>query len=102
MSDSKFSNGLILGVIIGGAAVFLFGTPTGRKVLKILSEQGIQGVSDLIETELDERLYEEEADEVVEEEIVEEKPQAEEKSPSNGHSTEPAPRRRRFFKRRIA
>lgn len=102
MSDSKFSNGLLLGVIIGGAAVFLFGTPTGRKVLKILSEQGIQGVSDLIETELDERLYEEGADEVVEEEIIEEKPVTEDKSSStNGHSA-PVQKRRRFFKRRIA
>ncbi len=44
-----FMNGLFLGIIIGAAIVFLIGTKKGKKILKMLTESGIEGVSDLEE-----------------------------------------------------
>ena len=38
-----------MGLIIGGGAVFLIGTRTGKNLLKILSEQGLDGLSSLLE-----------------------------------------------------
>jgi hypothetical protein len=49
MNDSKFSNGFLLGLLIGGGAVFLLGTKTGRNLLKILSERGMDGLVELLE-----------------------------------------------------
>lgn len=48
-NDNRFSHGFLLGLIIGGAAVFLLGTKTGRNILKILSEQGLDGIANLLE-----------------------------------------------------
>jgi gas vesicle protein len=45
----SFMNGFFLGIIIGAAIVFLIGTKKGKKVLKLLTESGIEGVSDLQE-----------------------------------------------------
>ncbi|MDE2588780.1 MAG: hypothetical protein KGL95_03855 [Patescibacteria group bacterium] len=42
-------NGFFLGVIVGAALVFLLGTKKGKKLLKLLTESGIEGVSDLQE-----------------------------------------------------
>lgn len=36
----RFSDGLILGILLGGAIVFLLGTEKGKKVLKLLTEEG--------------------------------------------------------------
>lgn len=49
MNDSKFSTGLLLGLIIGGGAVFLMGTKTGRNLVKIMSERGMDGIAELLE-----------------------------------------------------
>ena len=49
MNDSKFSTGLLLGMILGGGAVFLLGTRTGKNLLKIVSEQGLDGLTGLLE-----------------------------------------------------
>jgi hypothetical protein len=49
MNDSKFSNGFLLGLLIGGGAVFLMGTKTGRNLVKIMSERGMDGIADLLE-----------------------------------------------------
>ena len=42
-------DGFVLGAIIGGAAVFLLGTRTGKNLLKIVSEQGLDGLTNLLE-----------------------------------------------------
>lgn len=42
-------NGLLIGTVLGGAGVFLLGTKTGKNILKILSERGIDGVVTLLE-----------------------------------------------------
>lgn len=46
-SNGGFINGLLLGVIIGGGAVFLLGTKKGKKLLKTLTEEGLEGISEL-------------------------------------------------------
>lgn len=47
--NGRFSNGFILGLIIGGGVVFLLGTKTGKKLLKTFSEQGMEGLTELLE-----------------------------------------------------
>lgn len=42
-------DGFVVGAIIGGAAVFLLGTRTGKNLLKIVSEQGLDGLFNLLE-----------------------------------------------------
>jgi len=49
MNDSKFHSGFLLGLLIGGGAVFLFGTKTGRNLVKIVSERGMDGIAELLE-----------------------------------------------------
>jgi len=63
MNDSKFSSGFLLGLLIGGGAVFLLGTKTGRNLMKILSERGMDGLVELLEEYNFEDLEEELADE---------------------------------------
>ncbi|MDO8657971.1 MAG: hypothetical protein Q7K55_04475 [Candidatus Levybacteria bacterium] len=38
----KFMSGLLWGAIIGGGLVFLLGTKKGKKIIKTLSEEGIE------------------------------------------------------------
>lgn len=47
-SNGRFSDGLLLGAILGGTAVFLLGTKKGNKVLKVLTNEGIDGLSSII------------------------------------------------------
>ena len=52
MSDNNgngFGSGFFLGALLGGAAVFLLGTKKGKKLLKSITEEGIESVSDLEE-----------------------------------------------------
>ena len=107
--SNRFLDGLILGAVIGAGAVFLFGTKSGKNLLKILSEQGLDGIKDLIEEyklEIDEDDLEDESEEVVEkthDTVAESKNHVAEKpnnlaSESSEEVEEPAPKKR-FFKR---
>ena len=49
MNDNKFTTGFLLGLILGGGAVFLLGTKTGKNLFKIVSEQGLDGLLNLLE-----------------------------------------------------
>lgn len=49
MNEGKFHSGFLLGLLIGGGAVFLFGTKTGRNLVKIVSERGMDGIVELLE-----------------------------------------------------
>ena len=49
MNNGKFSNGFLLGLIIGGGAVFLLATETGRNLMKIISERGMDGIAEILE-----------------------------------------------------
>lgn len=46
---SKFINGFLLGALIGAGAVFLLSSKKGKKLLKILSEGGLDKISDLLQ-----------------------------------------------------
>lgn len=92
-NDNRFFNGFLLGLFVGGAAVFLVGTRTGKNLLKIVSEEGWEGLTNLLE--------EYELDDLVEVE-------KEQEDNHNGHlkttpSTQESPEeekpKKRFFKR---
>src|SRR5947209_2623694 len=63
-NNGNFSNGFLLGALVGGGLVFLLGTQKGKQVLKMLTENGIEGVS-----ELRDLLNEDEDNEIVDEYI---------------------------------
>lgn len=46
---SRFFDGFLLGLIIGALAVYLFGTKSGKRILKKFSEEGISGFEELLE-----------------------------------------------------
>ena len=103
MNDNRFSNGFLLGLLIGGGAVFLFGTKRGKKLLRQFSESGMEGLSDILE-EIDLENYQEEPLEETEEEAPEVS-SASSNSHSNGELKEKiveevkAKGKKRFFKR---
>lgn len=45
-NHNQNSNGFLLGLIIGGVATLLFTTKKGREIVKDLTEQGIERISD--------------------------------------------------------
>jgi hypothetical protein len=49
MNNGRVSNGFILGLIVGGGIVFLFGTKTGKALLKKFSEEGLEGIAEILE-----------------------------------------------------
>lgn len=48
-SRGGFFNGFVLGFILGAAVVFLLATKKGKKLFKIITEEGLDKVSDLEE-----------------------------------------------------
>lgn len=54
MGNSRFSDGFLIGALVGGAAVFLFATKKGNKVLAAITQDGMEGLTDLIDS-LEER-----------------------------------------------
>jgi len=63
--------GLVMGAVIGGGAVFLLGTKKGNKVLKILTEEGLDTLSQA--SEVVSETYEEKVPDGVKE-VIEEFP----------------------------
>jgi hypothetical protein len=103
-NEGKGNGGFWLGVIVGGAAVFLLGTKTGRNLLKNLSEQGLTGVSDLIE-DVNMEDFEEEEEEIpspipspIEDYTNGEKSREKHVSPEEKEAQEEKPKRRFFRK----
>ena len=63
----KFFNGFLLGLLVGAALVFLFGTKKGKKLLKAISEEGAENISNILEkADKSANLKDEELDEIVE------------------------------------
>ncbi len=59
-NGGKFLNGFLWGALLGGGVVFLLGTKKGKKLLKTITEEGLDGIAgleDFVEDEVDE--YEE-------------------------------------------
>lgn len=97
MGNSRFSDGLLVGMLVGGAAVFLLGTKKGNKVLKAITQDGMEGLTDIFDSleehQIVPRAVKKTEDiardfvETVEEKIDPEAPK------TNGHS------KKRFFRR---
>lgn len=98
--NSRFLDGFIMGLIIGGAAVFLLGTEKGKKVLKSLTENGVGGLTELLEA-FDETKIKKDLPKPVqkiEEKVEEVASELATNGESNGHSEKPA---RKFFRRKV-
>ncbi len=61
--NNKFLNGFIWGFIIGGALVFLLGTKKGKKLLRAISEEGLENITDILESQDEEHEDEEQSQE---------------------------------------
>jgi hypothetical protein len=48
-SNNNFLSGFILGALIGGIIVFLLGTEKGKKILKAISDEGLDNLSNILE-----------------------------------------------------
>lgn len=62
--QGNFFNGFLLGLLVGAFVVFVLGTKKGKKLLKAISEKGLDDISNILdgvdkEEDLDE-VYEEE------------------------------------------
>ena len=102
-NNGRFFDGLLIGALIGGTAVFLLGTKKGNKVLKVLSEGGFEGISEMItdfeegieegvkNTTADIKKREEKDVEKIEEKVIHETPKTSETHKENGA--------KRFFRR---
>lgn len=102
-SNNNFFGGFLLGVLIGAAVVFLLGTKKGKKLLKVISEDGVDKFSNLLDetsksVDLDEIVQEDEKRPYVKkvaprEEFVQKREFAVKES-----SIEEKPKVRRFFR----
>ncbi len=65
----KFFNGFLLGLLVGAALMFIFGTKKGKKLLKTISEDGAENISNILDkankTEDSDRVYEEGIEDIV-------------------------------------
>lgn len=48
-SGGNFFSGFLLGTLVGAGLVFLFGTEKGKKVLKAISEEGAENISNILD-----------------------------------------------------
>jgi gas vesicle protein len=98
MGNNRFTDGMLLGALIGGTAVFLLGTKKGKKVLKILTEEGLAGFSEIAK-ELETGAKKETKNGLVKlEEKIEDLGESIVVEEANGASTEKSPTKR-FFKK---
>lgn len=95
-------NSFLLGIVVGAAAVFLLGTDKGRKVLKTVTEEGFEGLSDIIERAEEEIIKdhgdepEPEAESIEVQESQKESPEGTLEANGNGIKKEV---KKRFFRR---
>ena len=92
--SSGFSHGLLLGALVGGAAVFFLGTEKGKKLLKVITEEGLERISQF-ENSVEEEMEEELADDI---DMVVEEPTVHPKPAEHHHPKHSSPVRR-FFKK---
>ena len=109
MAEGRFSNGFLLGLVIGGGLVFLLGTDSGKRILKTISEEGLENLTTFLE-DLDIEDLEEEIPDEVEEarelskepnpEKVEEVHKEEITEEKTETKTEAKPSKKRFFRKK--
>lgn len=91
-SGNKFFSGFLWGAIIGGGLVFLLSTKKGKRLLQLISDKGLEGLSSLIS---DNEILNDEYDE--DEELGEsDKPADREVKENTNHNGET--KIKRFFK----
>jgi hypothetical protein len=103
----NFSSGFLIGALVGAAIVFFLGTKKGKRILKIISEKGLDNVSNMLDkvgnTTESEEVFEEDEESLTEpsassEEVVD-KP-AQERKPVYRAKRVPQgrPKTKRFFR----
>lgn len=97
MENRNSGNGFLLGMIVGGAIVFLLGTDKGRQILKSLTDEGISEISDILENVQEEEDYEEEP--VVKKTTAKTKESVDQESVESPSGNSYIPNKRRFFRR---
>lgn len=95
-AENKFSSGLFLGLLIGGGLAIFLNSPSGRKLLKSISQEGLDNILHLLDEDKD-------LDEDYEEDEVPEKPNGDSQtqpreSVGEGVSGFTRPPVRRFFR----
>ena len=46
-NHGRFTDGFLLGALVGGFAVFLLGTHKGKKLLKAITDEGFEGLGEI-------------------------------------------------------
>ncbi len=79
-SGNGFTSGFLFGALIGAGVVFFLGTKKGKKLLKTITEEGLEGIAEI------EDFIEDEAEEFTE--PAKSQPRVVEESPlhTNGHA----------------
>lgn len=90
-TGSKFVNGFLLGALIGAGAVFLLGTKKGKKLLKAISEEGLDNISNILDNA-------DKLEDINEDGEVEKVMPQENLSDEDGASEGVKPKARRFFR----
>jgi len=104
--SNRFFDGFLWGAIIGGGLVFLLGTKKGKKILKMITEEGVEGLSEILEAQMDGENLEDE-EELEEGEKAPEEPLlrgngVSKDSQSNEPQEEVKSSRKRFFRKKIS
>ena len=47
--NGGFANGFLFGLVVGAALVFLLATKKGRRILKLISEEGFDNLADIVD-----------------------------------------------------
>ena len=105
--SNKFFDGFLWGAIIGGGLVFILGTKKGKKILKMITEEGVEGLSEILEAQMDEDLAGEAGDLEEDGEKAPEEPilrgnGVSKNSQSNEPQEEVKPFRKRFFRKKTS
>ena len=87
---SGFMAGFVIGVVVGAVIIFLIATKKGKKILKLLSEEGLEGVAELEEL-LVEDFVEPQSKPIKNKVVRVAKPTADESGPVESSSTSAAP-----------
>jgi gas vesicle protein len=93
-NNGKFFSGFLIGFIVGAAVVFFLGTKKGKRLLKTISEKGINNISNLLE-KADKA---EDMDEILEEKKPKKDFTSKREFAVKEIATEEKPKARRFFR----
>lgn len=95
--EGKFLSGFLLGLLVGGFVVFLLGTKKGKKLLKAISEDSIDNISNILDEANSSLDFDED---VVKPKIIARKPEIQRKEfvQKREFAFEEKPKVRRFFR----